>query len=341
MDRKNFITALVTAGGLLSTYDTWAALPVKEKIRKYIIPPYLKPGDTIGITSPAGYISLEAILPSVQLMESWGFKVTIGNTIGKKDHTYGGTDEERRIDFQRMLDNPQIKAIMCARGGYGFVRFIDQINFNQFARHPKWLIGFSDITVLHAHVNRNFGIATLHSKMCNSFPDDWTIAEPIQISTILSIKQALSGENLKYTAPPALSNRYGRAEGLLVGGNLSILETLAGTVSDLNTRGKILFIEDTSEQLYSIDRMFWNLKRTGKLAHLAGLIIGGFKLKADDINEEFGQSVYEIVAEKVKEYTYPVCFDFPVGHQRNNFALKCNVKHVLLVGQEGSTLREV
>ena len=341
MDRKSFITSLAAAGGLLTTYDVWAAPSVMEMRKKHKIPTYLKAGDTIGITSPAGYISLASILPSVQLMESWGFKVVIGTTIGKKDFTYGGTDEERRIDFQMMLDNPEIKAIMCARGGYGFVRFIDQINFKEFVRQPKWLIGFSDITVLHAHVNQNLGIATLHSKMCNSFPDDWTNAEPIQVSTILSIKHALCGENLTYTAPRALSNRFGRAEGLLVGGNLSIIETLAGTQSDLDTRGKILFIEDTSEQLYSIDRMFWNLKRTGKLAHLAGLIIGGFKIKPDAIGEEFGQSVYEIVMEKVKEYNYPLCFDFPVGHQRNNFALKCNVQHVLMVNQGGSTLREV
>ncbi|EOR95781.1 Muramoyltetrapeptide carboxypeptidase [Arcticibacter svalbardensis MN12-7] len=341
MNRKNFITSLVTAGGILSTCDAWAAPTLSEMRREHKIPPYLKAGDSIGITSPAGYISLEAIHPSVQLMESWGFKVVIGTTIGKKDYTYGGTDEERRLDFQMMLDSPEIKAIMCARGGYGFVRFIDQINFKDFVRNPKWLIGFSDITVLHAHVNQNFGIATLHSKMCNSFPDDWAKAEPIQISTILSIKQALGGEKLNYTATGALSNRYGRAEGPLVGGNLSIIHTLAGTPSDLDTRGKILFVEDTKEQLYSIDRMFWNLKRTGKLAHLAGLIIGGFNIKTDAIGEEFGQSVYEMVMEKVKEYTYPVCFDFPVGHQLNNFALKCNVKHELMVGQGGSTLKEV
>jgi muramoyltetrapeptide carboxypeptidase len=338
MDRKNFITSLVAAGGLVSTYDVWAAPEVIEMRKKHKIPAYLKAGDTIGITSPAGYISLESILPSVQLMESWGFKVVIGKAVGKKDFTYGGTDEERRIDFQTMLDNPEIKAVMCARGGYGFVRFIDQIDFKEFVRQPKWLIGFSDITVLHTHVNQNFGIATLHSKMCNSFPDDWTKAEPIQISTI---KQALSGEALTYAAPGALSNRFGRAEGLLVGGNLSIIETLAGTSSDLDTKDKILFVEDTSEQLYSIDRMFWNLKRTGKLARLAGLIIGGFKLKPDAIGEEFGQSVYQIVTEKVKEYNYPVCFDFPVGHQRDNFALKCNVPHVLVVNQGGSTLKEV
>ncbi|MGY0037524.1 hypothetical protein [Pedobacter sp. NJ-S-72] len=159
--------------------------------------------------------------------------------------------------------------------------------------------------------------------MCNSFPDDWTKAQPVQISTILSIRQALTGQDLKYTAPVALSNRSGRGEGTLVGGNLSIIANLSGTKSDLNTNGKILFLEDTGEYLYSLDRMFWNLKRTGKLAHLAGLVIGGFSIKPDDPGEEFGKSIYEIVMEKVSEYDYPVCFDFPVGHQKDNFALKC------------------
>lgn len=341
MNRKNFIASLATAGAALTTLDSWALSTERGSFAKHKIPPYLKSGDTIGITSPASYISLAEVQPSVQLMESWGFKVVMGSTVGKKDFTYGGTDEERATDFQQMLDNPDIKAVMCARGGYGFVRIIDQLNFKQFARQPKWLIGFSDITVLHCHVNRNLGIATLHSKMCNSFPSDWAKAEPIQVTTIESIKQALKGEELKYTAPASTYNRPGKAEGQLVGGNLSMIATLSGTKSDLETKGKILFIEDTDEYLYSIDRMFWNLKRSGKLDKLAGLVIGGFKLKPDTVGEEFGKTIYDIVLEKVKEYDYPVCFDFPVGHQRNNVALKCGVQHMLEVGAEGSVLQTI
>ncbi|WP_448700386.1 LD-carboxypeptidase [Mucilaginibacter sp. AW1-3] len=342
MNRKHFISSLATAGAALSTTPLWAAsaAPTTGR-RKHKIPPYLQPGDTIGITSPAGYISLNEIQPAVQLMESWGFKVLTGTSVGKKDFTYGGTDEERLTDLQQMLDNPDIKAIMCARGGYGVVRIIDRLNFKQFKKHPKWVIGFSDITVLHCHINRNLGIATLHSKMCNSFPDDWTKAEPIQITTILSIKQALTGEDMKYQSPTSTSNRPGKAEGALVGGNLSMITTLSGTPSDQETKGKILFVEDTGEYLYSIDRMFWNLKRTGKLDKLAGLIIGGFKLKPDEPGDEFGKTVYEIVMEKVKEYDYPVCFDFPVGHQRSNFALKCGVQHLLEVGADGGTLQSL
>jgi len=334
MNRKYFISSLITSGFVFSSLKGWTS-PVENNIK---IPKYLQPGDTIGITSPAGYISVEEIQPAVALMQSWGFKVEIGATIGKKDFTFGGTDEERRADLQQMMDNPDMAAIMCARGGYGLVRIIDLLNFEKIVRHPKWIIGFSDITVLHCHLNKKYSLATLHSKMCNSFPSEWTQAEPIQISTILSIRQALTGEEFRYTAPVNAANRMGRAEGELVGGNLSIVASLSGTVSDIDTRGKILFLEDTGEYLYSLDRMFWNLKRTGKLSHLAGLVIGGFKVKADDPDEIFGKSVYEIIMEKVREYDYPVCFDFPVGHQRNNFALKCGVRHVLTVGTEGTTL---
>lgn len=317
--------------GLTMTSDPAFSRSVK-------IPPYLKPGDTIGISSPASYISLEEIQPSVQLMQSWGFNIQVGDSVGKKDFTLGGTDAERLADFQKMLDDPAVKAIMCARGGYGVVRIIDQLNFKKFKSKPKWIIGFSDITVFHSHINSKLGIATIHSKMCNSFPSDWTLAKPIQIETILSIRQVLSGLPVKYTAAWNKDNRTGRTEGLLVGGNLSIIETLAGSDSDLDTAGKILFIEDTHEALYSIDRMLWNLKRSGKLDKLKGLIIGGFKLKEDSPGDEFGKSIYEIVLEKVKEFKYPVCFDFPVGHQVNNFALKCGTDHILNVDENGSYL---
>jgi muramoyltetrapeptide carboxypeptidase len=338
MNRKSFISSLITTGALLTVNDGWA---MDNSRPRYKIPPFLKPGDTIGITSPAGYISLAEVRSSVELMESWGFNVQVGQSVGKKDFTYGGTDQERAADLQQMLDDPEVKAIMCARGGYGLVRIIDLISFKSFARHPKWVIGFSDVTVLHSHIQRNFGIATLHSKMCNSFPDDWTNAEPIQISTILSIRQALTGEDFRYAVSATPSNRAGKGQGALIGGNLSIIESVAGTVSDLETKGKILFLEDTGEYLYTIDRMFWSLKRRGKLSQLAGLLIGGFKLKPDDPGEEFGRSIEDIVMEKVREYDYPVCFGFPVGHQRNNIALKCGVEHILEVGAAGGLLRSI
>lgn len=336
MNRKHFLSFLATAGVTMTTFKAWAR--PAELAKEIKIPPYLQPGDTIGITSPAGYITTEQVQPAVQLMESWGFKIQIGNTIGKRDFSLGGTDDERTADLQQMLDDPNVKAIMCARGGYGAVRIIDRLNFSRFKQHPKWVIGFSDITVLHCHLNKHLNMASIHSKMCNSFPSDWSLAEPIQIETILSIRQVLSGQDVKYTAPPVSGNRNGRAEGSLIGGNLSIIETLAGSASDINTDGKILFVEDTGEYLYSIDRMFWNLKRSGKLDKLKGLIVGGFKIKPEDPGDEFGRTAYEIVSEKIQEYDYPVCFDFPVGHQKNNFALKCGTKHILNVDANGSSL---
>lgn len=343
MKRKHFLQTMIPAGLLLhSNPIALLSETIEEPSSNLLTPRYLKDGDTVGITSPAGYITLNDIQPAVEQIESWGFKVKIGNTIGKRDFTFGGTDEERTKDFQQMIDDPAIKAIMCARGGYGVVRIIDQLNFSKLKLRPKWIIGFSDITVLHSHLNRNFGIASIHSKMCNSFPEDWSKAEPIQIETILSIRDALKGIKMNYPIVPNLNNRVGKAQGNLVGGNLKTLESLAGSKSDINTTNKILFVEDTGEYLYSIDRMFWNLKRSGKLDHLAGLIIGGFKIKPnEDPNEEFGKTLYEIVFEKLKDCNYPVCFDFPVGHQKNNFALKCGVRHKLQVTNNQCTLTEI
>ena len=321
MHRKHFLSLLPAALTLPST-KSWAISTDAEAPRSKKIPPYLNPGNTIGITCPAGFITLEEVQPAVQLMQSWGFKVEVGKTVGKRSFTFGGTDEERLEDLQYLLNNPNIKAIMCARGGYGVVRIIDALDFHQFKSNPKWIIGFSDITVLHSHINRNLHVVTLHSKMCNSFPADWNLAEPIQVETIESIKKALTGEKMSYTSSVSTYNRLGKATSELIGGNLSLIATLAGTKSDLITKNKILFLEDTHEQLYNLDRMFYNLKRSGKLEHLQGLIIGGFNPKPDDAGEEFGKTIQDIVLEKVAAYNYPVCFDFPVGHQKNNFALK-------------------
>ncbi|AHF16774.1 S66 peptidase family protein [Niabella soli] len=342
MNRKTFVQsslAALAAAGLptaaVKARATKPELPAK-------LPPFLKPGDMIGITSPAGYILREGILPAATLMQQWGFKIRAGDTIGKRDFTFGGTDAERLNDFQKMLDDPEIKAIMCARGGYGSVRIVDGINWSAFKANPKWIIGFSDITVLHSHINRNFGIATIHSKMCNSFPDVWDTADPLQKDTIESIRKALTGERMQYAAEAFNSlNKPGTATGALVGGNLKTLETLAGSASDINTDDKILFVEDTGEYLYSIDRMFWNLKRTGKLSKLAGLVVGGMKLKQDPLDEQFGRSIYDIVLEKVKEYKYPVCFDFPVGHQIDNYALRCGTPHQLNVTVKSATLNSL
>ena len=341
MNRKSFIgTAAALIGGItIPLKKSLASGKNKELIYKK--PPYLKKGNIIGITAPAGWITQEEIQPAVQVMESWGYKIQTGDTIGKKDFTFGGTDDERLDDLQKMLDDPNIKAIMCARGGYGSIRIVDRINWAKFKLKPKWIIGFSDITVLHNHIHNNFQIASIHSKMTNSFPDDWKTAEPIQIETIISIQDALSGKKMNYSAVPNPKNEQGSADGILIGGNLKTIETLSGSISDIKTDGKILCVEDTGEYLYSIDRMFWNLKRTGKLRNLKALIVGGFKVKPDDPGEEFGRTIEDIVLEKIKNYKYPVCFDFPVGHQKNNFALKCGVQHRLFVKDDEVTLTEI
>lgn len=340
MKRKYFLSSILPAAALLKPASLLAATN-EDELTITAIPPYLKKGDTIGITCPAGYITTEDVQPAVLKLKEWGFAIKVGDTVGKKDFTFGGTDDERRKDFQQLLDDKNIKAILCARGGYGVVRIIDKIDFSKFIQKPKWIIGFSDVTVFHCHLNKNFGIASLHSKMCNSFPADWNMAEPLQKETIESIKRCITGEKMEYKFAANANNKTGIAEGVLIGGNLKTIESLAGSKSDINTTGKILFVEDTGEYLYNVDRMFWNLKRSGKLDKLKGLIIGGFKNKKDDEGDEFGKTLEEIVLEKVKGLHYPVCFDFPVGHQKNNYALKCGIKHRLAVSTNDCSLKEI
>ena len=347
MNRKNFLSSIVplTASfsavtkGQRNIFNRFSTFE-DDKIIK--VPPYLKPGDVVGITCPSGYITIEDVQPAVDKMKEWGFQVRIGDTVGARDFTFGGNDEQRTKDFQSMIDDDSIKAIMLGRGGYGAVRIIDAIDFKNFAKHPKWIVGFSDATIFHSHINKNFGIATIHSKMCNSFPSDWNNATPQQIDSIESIRKCLIGETMQYDAFPNTFNKTGIAEGILIGGNLSILENLAASKSDIDTDGKILFIEEVEEYLYNIDRMLWNLKRSGKLDKLKALIAGGFNnIKPDDPGEDFGKTVYEMILEKVKEYNYPVCFDFPVGHQKENYAIKCGVKHQLNVSDNSVTLKEI
>ncbi len=338
MRRKDFLTAMAATGFSLPAMAS--GFTDEEPIKQFLLPPYLKQGDKIGITSPAGHISMESLQPAVQQIQSWGYQVVYGNTIGKRDFNFGGTDKERCEDLQAMLNRRDLAAIMCARGGYGAVRLIDKLDFSALKKYPKWLIGFSDITVIHSHLARNQRIASIHSKMCNSFPDDWQKADPVQVATILSIRDALSGAAMKYQVTPHPANKTGKGTGPLVGGNMKTLESLIGTHSDLPVSGAILFLEDTNEYLYSIDRMFRHLQRSGKFKGLEGLVIGGFKVKPDDPGEEFGRNFYEIVSELIRDVPYPVCFNFPVGHQKDNFALKCGAVHTLTVNDSNVTLQE-
>jgi muramoyltetrapeptide carboxypeptidase len=280
-----------------------------------ITPPFLKPGDTVAIVAPGRKVSLTEMEPAFSLLKSWGLKVVTGpNLFGSQDQ-YSGTDEARASDLQIMLDNETVSAIICARGGYGTVRIIDKLNFDAFSRTPKWVVGYSDVTVLHSHIQSQLGIETLHATMPINFPPDGTENESTR-----SLHDALFGQIPEYSIAPASLNRNGKAEGELTGGNLSILYALNGTPSEVNYDGKILFIEELDEYLYHIDRMMMTLKRSGKLAKLSGLIVGEMT-KMNDNTIPFGKTAGQIVADAVAEYDYPVCFGFPAGHQDINKTL--------------------
>jgi muramoyltetrapeptide carboxypeptidase len=278
-------------------------------------PPPLKPGDKIAFISTARKISPEELITAVDYFYKWGFEVVYGKNLLKEENQFAGSDKERAEDLQWALDDVNIKAVICARGGYGTVRIIDRIDFSRFASKPKWIIGYSDITVLHEHIHTNFGIESLHATMPVNFPTDGNENE-----ALISLKKAILSEKLHYKIPSYPLNRSGIASGILVGGNLSILYSLIGSPSDMNTDGKILFIEDLDEYLYHIDRMMMNLKRNGKLAKLAGLIVGGMSEMKDN-TVPYGKTAEEIIADAVTEYHYPVCFQFPCGHQQDNRAL--------------------
>jgi muramoyltetrapeptide carboxypeptidase len=299
------------------------------------IPPTLKPGDTIGLVCPAGFMAMEKTTACVNALEEWGYKVKIGSTIGGNSQTYfSGTDKERTEDLQQMLDDDGVQAVLCARGGYGTGRIIDDIDFGKFRKKSKWVIGYSDITVLHCHLYSNLYISSLHSPMAGAFADGGDKSE-----FVLSLKNALEGKKAKYSVAAHEFNRRGEAIGELVGGNLALLAHLTGTTSDIKTKGRILFIEDIGEYLYNIDRMLHQLKRSGKLSKLAGMIVGGFT-DIKDMERPFGQTAYEIIRNIVKEYDFPVCYDFPVSHTDRNYALKIGLGYKLKVGRTKVSLEE-
>ncbi len=298
-------------------------------------PSSLKPGDTIGIVCPAGYMPVEKIQASVQALNEWGYKVKIGPTVGGRGLNYfSGTDEERANDLQQMLDDKSIKAILFGRGGYGTGRIIDQLNFKKFKKDPKWIIGYSDITVLHSHLYSNFKISSLHAPMSGAFNDGGDKNE-----FIASLRSALEGKIANYKTSSHPFNRTGEAIGELLGGNLSLLAHLCGTNSDIKTNGRILFLEDIGEYVYNVDRMMYQLKRNGKLSKLAGLIIGGFT-DIKDTERPFGQTAFEVIRDIIAEYDYPVCFDFPVSHTDRNYAMKIGASHLLKVTKKAVALVE-
>jgi muramoyltetrapeptide carboxypeptidase len=276
------------------------------------LPPYLKKGDKIAITCPAKKLP-HPMTDAIALLQSWGLEVVLGDTVDASYHQFAGDDDLRARDMQRFIDDDSIKAIIAARGGYGTIRMMDKVDFSSFAQNPKWLVGFSDITILHAHLFANFGAQSIHGQMPVNIPD-------ASARSLDTLRKALFGEELAYAYKSHTLNRVGNGNGILLGGNLSLLIAASGSVSDIDYAGKILFLEDVGEYLYTIDRMLRSLKRAGKLAKLAGLVVGGFT-DAKDNDIPFGQTVPEIIMDIVQEYNYPVCFDFPAGHVPDNCSL--------------------
>lgn len=297
---------------------------------KRTILPTLNRGDKIALISSARKVSRAELEPAVYIINEWGLNINYGEHLYHEDNQFAGTIEERRHDFQTAIDDESIKAILFVRGGYGSVQIVDLIDWSQFVKKPKWIIGFSDITVFHSHIHQNFGIPTLHAAMPITLQKNTK-------SSLENLRKVLFGEKVSYQIEAHTFNRKGVAEAEIVGGNLSILYSLLGSKSQIDTEGKILFIEDLDEYLYHIDRMMQALKRAGMLKNLAGLIIGGMS----DMNDNtiaYGKTAEEIIHDIVAKYDYPLAFGFPAGHQSDNqplvlganYAINITTTHVIL-----------
>jgi muramoyltetrapeptide carboxypeptidase len=297
-----------------------------------IAPPWLKSGDAIGLVAPASYVKAEELARFLAIIDTWGLKAIQGKNLFRRKNSFAGNDEQRAFDFQQMLDNPSVKAILCARGGYGTLRIVDKLQFTAFKKNPKWIVGCSDITVLHTLMQKNLDTESLHAIMPRHIS-----AGKKDLSSLDSLKDALFGNLEEYTLKPDRHNRTGEASGILVGGNLSVLYSMRGTQLDIDTAGNILFLEDVGEYLYHIDRMILNLKISGKLKDLKGLIIGGMSgMKVSDSG--FRKTAYDVIREAVEEYSYPLMFGFPAGHMRPNLTLILGREVILRVGAEECNL---
>jgi len=288
-------------------------------------PQYLKKGDKIAIVCPAKKLK-SSIEPAIAQLEQWGLEVLKGESVSTAYHQFAGEDALRAADMQTFLDDPEIKAIICGRGGYGTIRIIDMLDFTQFNQNPKWLIGFSDITILLSHLLASENTQSIHGQMPGTFED--ATEESLE-----TLRKALFGEEHSFNVISSFPNRSGNAEGILIGGNLSLLVAIEGSSSEMDYTDKILFLEDVGEYEYAIDRMMRTLKRSGKLSKLKGLIVGAFnEIKTEDI--PFGETAEEVIWEVVKEYDYPVGFNFPVGHIEDNRALVLGKKVSLSINRQ-------
>ena len=309
-----------------------SASPLKSNT--LIQPPFLKAGDTVAIVAPAGILKnrTQEVNKAIALLESWGLKTTVGKHVYTNGGHFAGTDAERCEDFQQALDNPNIKAIWAARGGYGSVRILDLLDFTKFKKQPKWIIGYSDITAFHNQMNV-LGFQSLHAMMCTSVTDELQ-GNP---ETAATFKKALFGETLEYTLNASPYNREGKASGQLVGGNLAILASMLGSETSLDTKGKILFIEEIGEYAYSIDRMLQSLKRAGYFKNCVGLIVGDIS-KVKRNTTKFGKTVEQIILDVVSDYNFPVAFNMKAGHEPDNRAMVFGTEIRLKVSSSGTSI---
>jgi muramoyltetrapeptide carboxypeptidase len=298
-----------------------------------IQPQNLQAGDLIGMVCPAGAIPLEKVQKCVETLTQWGYQVKLGNTVGAKHFTFSGSDTARAQDLQQMLDDPEVKAIICARGGYGMSRIIDQLDFTLFKQHPKWIIGFSDITVLHAALQIE-GIMSIHGPMAAAFSKGPEGAPYIQ-----AIQSIFQGQKTNYKAAVHAYNKLGKMAAPMVGGNLCLIAHLIGSKNCFNTAGKILFLEDIGEYHYNLDRMVLQIKKAGLLDSLAGLVVGGFSEMRDDPTD-IGAGAFEIIQSHITDFNYPVCYDFPISHGLHNYPIKEGGIYELNVKEEEVVLKE-
>ncbi|OMP32493.1 LD-carboxypeptidase [Mangrovimonas sp. DI 80] len=301
---------------------------------KLIQPEYLKAGDTVAIVAPSGILKKreEEVQDAIALLESWGLHAKVGDHVFSQDNHFAGTDAQRAADFQKALDDPTISAIWCAQGGYGSVRIVDKLDYTKFKQHPKWLIGYSDITGLHNQFH-NLGYESIHAMMCISLKKD---VSEIQ-ETIASFKKAIFGEPLSYTLKRSSYNRTGKAVGPLVGGNLTLLHTMLGSETSIDTSGDILFIEEIGEYKYHIDRMLQSLKRAGYFDNCKGVLVGDMSNLRKNTTL-WGTSIEQLILDALSDYDFPIAFHMPAGHEKDNRAMILGRTIEMTVTKEGTTV---
>ncbi|MDO5989382.1 LD-carboxypeptidase [Flavivirga amylovorans] len=334
MSKISLITALCCIIFFFGEKQLAAQNTLSTKTNTLIQPPYLKAGDTVAIVAPSGVLKnrTKEVQQAKALLKSWGLHAVVGKHVFSQANHFAGTDDERCEDFQNALDDPKISAIWCARGGYGTVRILDKLDYTKFKQNPKWLIGYSDITALHNQVH-NVGVQSIHAMMCTSLQDDLgSIKE-----TLSTFKDAIFGKSLSYTLEGSKYNKTGHVLAPVVGGNLTMLHTMLGSKTSIDTTGKILFIEEIGEYKYHIDRMLQSLKRAGYFKNCKGVIVGDMtKLRKN--TTLWGASIEQLILDALSDYNFPIVFNMPAGHEKDNRAMILGKTIKLTIGKERSTI---